>query len=167
MYVFVIKKKNHRNTGVYHHLVLLESTSVNKRGCFELQIITDSLDIFFSCGKPKMSWGNAIKTKVPFIFWSRKISLCSAKRSLLLVQLWRQKLGFKWSLQGENFTCCEQILWCYSILIISVALLNNKSLQASFHIKKTQNCQAFSVWKYAYYIPSFFSYENVSTVIAP
>lgn len=132
------------------------------RDCFGLQIITDSLVcIFFSCGKPKMSWGNAIKTKVLFIFWSRKISLCSAKRSLSLAEPWRLKLGFKWSfvgsLQGVNFTYCEQIFWYYSMLIISVALLNNKSLQASFHIKTPWNCQAFSVQKYAYYIPFFFN----------
>lgn len=58
-----------------------------------------------------------------------------------LAQPWRLKLGFKWSfvgsLQGVNFTCCEQNFWYYSAVIISVALLNEKSLQASFCIKKT------------------------------
>lgn len=71
---------------MYHHLVLLESTSVNKRDCFGLQIITGSLD-FFLWETKKCLEGNALKTKVLFIFWSRNISPCSATRSLSLAQL--------------------------------------------------------------------------------
>lgn len=96
-------------------------------------------------GNQKCLEGNTVEAQVLLIFWSRKISPCSANRSMSLAQPWTLKLGFKWSfvgsLQGVNFTCCEQILWYYSALIISVALLNNESLQASFCIqkKKPQN----------------------------
>lgn len=51
---------------MYHHLVLLASTSVNKRDWFGLQIITDSLDVF--CGKQKRLEGSAVEAQVLLIF---------------------------------------------------------------------------------------------------
>lgn len=87
--------------------------------------------------------GNVVEAQMLLIFWSRERSPCCANRSVSLAQPWRLKLGFKWSfvgsLQGVNFTCCEQILWYHSALIISVALLNKKSLQAPFCIQKKKS----------------------------